>query len=77
MFTGLNNAGVCSTCRTRVIDGECDFETIHALEDYEVEWGLVKLGSAFQQVINWSLSMTLESIMNGQICLLTWFFPKC
>ena len=36
-----------------------------------------KLGSAFQQVINWSLSMTLESIMNGQICVLTWFFPKC
>lgn len=34
-------AGVCSTCRARVIDGEYDFVTNHALEDYEVEQGFV------------------------------------
>ncbi len=34
-------AGVCSTCRARVIEGEYEFVTNHALEDYEVERGFV------------------------------------
>lgn len=34
-------AGVCSTCRCRVIEGEVEMETNHALEDYEVEKGYI------------------------------------
>ncbi|MBV7409305.1 1,2-phenylacetyl-CoA epoxidase subunit PaaE [Maritimibacter sp. DP1N21-5] len=34
-------AGVCSTCRCRVIEGEVEMVTNHALEDYEVEKGYV------------------------------------
>jgi ring-1,2-phenylacetyl-CoA epoxidase subunit PaaE len=34
-------AGVCSTCRCRVLEGEVDMVTNHALEDYEVEKGYV------------------------------------
>ena len=34
-------AGVCSTCRCRVIDGEVEMVANHALEDYEVEKGYV------------------------------------
>ena len=34
-------AGVCSTCRCRVIEGEVEMATNHALEDYEVEKGYV------------------------------------
>lgn len=34
-------AGVCSTCMCRVIEGEVDMVTNHALEDYEVEKGYV------------------------------------
>lgn len=34
-------AGVCSTCRCRVIEGEVEMITNHALEDYEVEKGYV------------------------------------
>ncbi len=34
-------AGVCSTCRCRVIEGEVEMMTNHALEDYEVEKGYV------------------------------------
>ena len=34
-------AGVCSTCRCRVIEGEVEMLTNHALEDYEVEKGYV------------------------------------
>lgn len=34
-------AGVCSTCRARVVEGEYEFVTNHALEDYEVEQGFV------------------------------------
>ena len=34
-------AGVCSTCRARVIEGEVEMETNHALEDYEVRQGYV------------------------------------
>ncbi|MEM7320694.1 MAG: 2Fe-2S iron-sulfur cluster-binding protein, partial [Pseudomonadota bacterium] len=34
-------AGVCSTCRCRVIEGEVDMIANHALEDYEVEKGYV------------------------------------
>ncbi|TPW28793.1 phenylacetate-CoA oxygenase/reductase subunit PaaK [Martelella alba] len=33
--------GICSTCRARVIEGEVEMETNHALEDYEVEAGYV------------------------------------
>ena len=32
-------AGVCSTCRAKVIEGEVEMEVNHALEDYEVRQG--------------------------------------
>ncbi|MFV2054136.1 2Fe-2S iron-sulfur cluster-binding protein [Aliiroseovarius sp. YM-037] len=34
-------AGVCSTCRAKVTEGEVEMVTNHALEDYEVERGYV------------------------------------
>lgn len=34
-------AGVCSTCRAKVIEGESEMEANYALEDYEVERGYV------------------------------------
>ncbi|WP_371168183.1 2Fe-2S iron-sulfur cluster-binding protein [Aliiroseovarius sp. 2305UL8-7] len=34
-------AGVCSTCRCKVIEGDVDMIANHALEDYEVEKGYV------------------------------------
>ena len=34
-------AGVCSTCRAMVLEGEVEMETNHALEDYEVRRGYV------------------------------------
>lgn len=34
-------AGVCSTCRAKVLEGEVEMVTNHALEDYEVEQGYV------------------------------------
>lgn len=34
-------AGVCSTCRAKVLEGEVDMVTNHALEDYEVAQGYV------------------------------------
>ncbi|SMR71127.1 ring-1,2-phenylacetyl-CoA epoxidase subunit PaaE [Aliiroseovarius halocynthiae] len=34
-------AGVCSTCRCKVLEGDVDMITNHALEDYEVEKGYV------------------------------------
>ncbi len=34
-------AGVCSTCRCRILEGEVEMVTNHALEDYEVEKGYV------------------------------------
>lgn len=34
-------AGVCSTCRARVIEGEVEMRANHALEDYEVAQGYV------------------------------------
>ena len=34
-------AGVCSTCRALVVEGEVEMETNHALEDYEVRRGYV------------------------------------
>ncbi|MEP5154207.1 1,2-phenylacetyl-CoA epoxidase subunit PaaE [Planktotalea sp.] len=34
-------AGVCSTCKCKVIKGEVEMVTNHALEDYEVEQGFV------------------------------------
>ena len=34
-------AGVCSTCRCRVIEGEVEMAANHALEDYEVAQGYV------------------------------------
>ncbi len=34
-------AGVCSTCRCKVLKGEVEMMTNHALEDYEVEKGYV------------------------------------
>ena len=34
-------AGVCSTCRCKVLEGEVEMAANHALEDYEVEKGYV------------------------------------
>jgi ring-1,2-phenylacetyl-CoA epoxidase subunit PaaE len=34
-------AGVCSTCRAKVLEGEAQMITNHALEDYEVRQGYV------------------------------------
>ncbi|KMO40913.1 1,2-phenylacetyl-CoA epoxidase subunit PaaE [Methylobacterium aquaticum] len=34
-------AGVCSTCRAKVLEGEAEMITNHALEDYEVRQGYV------------------------------------
>lgn len=34
-------AGVCSTCRAKVIDGEVEMEANFALEDYEVRRGYI------------------------------------
>lgn len=34
-------AGVCSTCRAKVLEGEVEMAANHALEDYEVEHGYV------------------------------------
>lgn len=34
-------AGVCSTCRAKVLEGEVEMEINHALEDYEVRQGYV------------------------------------
>ena len=34
-------AGVCSTCRCKVLEGEVEMLANHALEDYEVEKGYV------------------------------------
>ncbi|OXT02507.1 phenylacetic acid degradation protein [Notoacmeibacter marinus] len=34
-------AGVCSTCRAKVLEGDVEMETNHALEDYEVRAGYV------------------------------------
>jgi ring-1,2-phenylacetyl-CoA epoxidase subunit PaaE len=33
-------AGVCATCRCKVIEGSVDMDANHALEDYEVARGL-------------------------------------
>ncbi len=40
-------AGVCSTCRARVIEGTVDMAANHALEDYEVEKGYVLTCQSF------------------------------
>ena len=34
-------AGVCSTCKAKVIEGDCEMLINHALEDYEVKAGFV------------------------------------
>ena len=34
-------AGVCSTCKARLIEGDVEMGSNHALEDYEVEAGFV------------------------------------
>ncbi|TQF00909.1 MAG: 2Fe-2S iron-sulfur cluster binding domain-containing protein [Spiribacter salinus] len=40
-------AGVCSTCRCRVLEGQVEMRANHALEDYEVEKGYVLSCQAF------------------------------
>jgi len=40
-------AGVCSTCKCKVLEGEVEMATNHALEDYEVERGYVLSCQAF------------------------------
>lgn len=45
-------AGVCSTCRAKVLEGEVEMEINHALEDYEVRARLravVPVHSALRQ----------------------------
>ena len=34
-------AGVCSTCKAKVLEGDVEMVANHALEDYEVEAGFV------------------------------------
>ncbi len=34
-------AGVCSTCRARILEGEAEMRVNHALEDYEIRLGYV------------------------------------
>ena len=34
-------AGVCSTCRAKILEGEAEMAVNHALEDYEVRQGYV------------------------------------
>ena len=40
-------AGVCSTCRCKVLEGEVEMAINHALEDYEVRAGYVLSCQAF------------------------------
>ena len=40
-------AGVCSTCRCKIIEGEAEMAANHALEDYEVSRGYVLSCQAF------------------------------
>lgn len=40
-------AGVCSTCKAKLISGEVEMKSNHALEDYEVEQGYVLTCQAF------------------------------
>jgi ring-1,2-phenylacetyl-CoA epoxidase subunit PaaE len=40
-------AGVCSTCRAKVLDGEVEMIANHALEDYEVRQGYVLTCQSF------------------------------
>lgn len=40
-------AGVCSTCKCRVLEGEMEMAANHALEDYEVQRGYVLACQAF------------------------------
>lgn len=40
-------AGVCSTCRARVLEGEVEMVANHALEDYELKRGYVLTCQAF------------------------------
>ena len=34
-------AGICSTCRAKVLEGDVEMEVNHALEDYEIRAGYV------------------------------------
>ncbi|HXT05633.1 MAG TPA: 1,2-phenylacetyl-CoA epoxidase subunit PaaE [Roseiarcus sp.] len=40
-------AGVCSTCRAKLIEGEVEMQVNHALEDYEVRQGYVLTCQSF------------------------------
>jgi len=42
-------AGVCSTCRGRVLEGEVEMIANHALEDYEVRQGYVLTCQSYPQ----------------------------
>jgi len=57
-------AGVCSTCRCRVLEGEVEMRINHALEDYEVEQGYVLSCQAIplseRVVFSFDESMTIE-----------------
>lgn len=42
-------AGVCSTCKAKVVDGEAEMEANYGLEDYEVEAGFVLTCQCYPQ----------------------------
>jgi ring-1,2-phenylacetyl-CoA epoxidase subunit PaaE len=42
-------AGVCSTCKARVVSGEFEMLANYALEDYEIERGYVLTCQAYPQ----------------------------
>ena len=51
-------AGVCSTCRALVLDGDVEMETNHALEDYEVRRGYILTCQSYP--VSDSISVTYD-----------------
>lgn len=48
-------AGVCSTCRARIVEGEAEMEANYALEDYEVRRGYVLVCQSYPMSDNVTL----------------------
>lgn len=51
--------GVCSTCRTKVVDGKVDMDRNYALEDYEIARGFVLACQSFP--VSDSLTLDFDS----------------